>query len=789
MTGARTLIGAPVERVEDDRLLRGGGRYIDDIVLPGMAHAAFVRSEHAHARLRSIDTSAARHLDGVVAVFTTDDFPQHSRDRRMPQTAPIPALTASISTMHALATEEVCFVGEPIAIVIAESRAVAEDAAALVSVDYEILPALVDPRAALAPGAARVHARAPDNLAGKLVAKYGELEAAFAGAARVIELSVASHRGGGHSIEGRGAIASVEAHSGKITLWSSTQLPHTVRRFLAAHLGLEEPLVRVVAPDVGGGFGPKGIFYAEELAVVLAARALGQPVKWVEDRREHFLASVQQRDQIWNLQIAADAEGTVLGVRARGVHDCGAYLLYGLLLPLNTVLQFPGPYRWASLDVELDCVFTNLTPTSPVRGAGRPYGNFVMERAMDAVARELGLDRAAVRARNMIPAGAYPYATGLRNPAGVPIVYDSGSNHACLAKLLGAANWAGFRQQQQAARQQGRCIGLGIASYAEDGGIPPFEGATVRILASGTVLVHSGAASQGQGHATVFAQICSEILTIPLARVVTEAGDTDVIPRGVGTLGSRIAVTAGSSVARAAESVRAKALAFASAHLGVSAESLELIDGAVVARDDPTRRMALAEIAALLNGTTAVPVRPGFEPGLEATAFVTVPAPTYSNGSVAIAVEVDVDTGAVRVSDCWFVHDCGRMLNPLIVEGQILGGIVHGLGNALFERMVFDTQGQPLSTNYGEYLLPSATESPRFHLSHIETPSPRNPLGVKGVGESGTIPIAAAVLSALEDALSPYRAVFNRHPVSPEDVLVAIGALNGSSEVRADEVS
>jgi len=788
MTNPTTGIGAAVERIEDDRLLRGGGRYLDDLELPGLVHAAFVRSEHAHARVLGVDATAARQLSGVAAVFTTDDFPQASRGKRMPQTAPIPALTAAVSTMHALATDEVCFVGEPVAIVVAASRAIAEDAAALVAVSYEVLPAVTDPRRALAADAPRVRAAAPDNRAGRFAAKFGDIEAAFAGAARVIDLEVESHRGGGHSMEGRGAIAAVEAYSGKVTLWTSTQLPHTVRRHLAAHLGLEEPQVRVVAPDVGGGFGPKGIFYAEELALVLAARALGRPVKWVEDRREHFLASVQQRDQAWTLQVAVDPDGAVRGVRARGTNDCGAYLLYGLLLPLTTVVQFPGPYRWGALELELDCVFTNLTPTSPVRGAGRPYANFVIERAMDAVARTLGLDRAAVRARNMIPDDAYPYETGMRTPAGVPIKYDSGSSRACLDRLLEDAGWAGFGERQRAARESGRYIGLGLACYVEDGGIPPFEGATVRVLPSGTVLVRSGAASQGQGHATIFAQIVCEVLGVPLAQVMTEAADTDAIPRGVGTLGSRIAVTAGSSVAKAAEAVRDKAIAFAAAHVGVAAEGLEIVEGAVVVRGAPARRMKLAEIAAFLNGSAGVPIRPGFEPGLEATAFFPVPAPTYSNGSVAVEVEVDAATGAVRVAECWFVHDCGRMLNPLLVEGQLVGGIVHGLGNALLERMVFDREGQPLSTNYGEYLLPGATDVPRFHLRHIETASTRNPLGVKGVGESGTIPTPAAVISAVEDALSVHGAVFDRHPLSPEDVLAATGCLQDPGKaVRPDE--
>lgn len=767
-----TYMGAPVMRVEDDRLLRGDGRYLDDISYPGLLHAAFVRSEHAHAIVRGIDTTAAAALSGVHAVLTHADLPEQYRNRRLPQSAPIPAITAEITTPFPLAREEVCFVGEPIVLVLAESRHLAEDAAALVVVDYEPCPAAVDVRVASFEDSPAVRGGVADNRAGRFKAGWGDVAAAFEAAERIVKIEIETHRGGGHSMEGRGAIGLYEPHTERLTLWTSTQLPHTVRRLLSVFLGLEENRVRVATPDVGGGFGPKGVFYPEEVAVAVAAMMTQQPVKWVEDRREHFLACVQQRDQVWTMEAAVRLDGSILGVRGKGINDCGAYLLYGLLLPLNTVLQFPGPYAWPALDIELDCIFTNLTPTSPVRGAGRPYANFVIERLMDAIARELDIDPAALRRRNMIRSDQFPYETGMKTPLGAPIVYDSGSNEVCLDRALSMVDVVAFRQRQVMARKAGRYLGLGIASYVEDGGIPPFEGATIRVLPTGKVLVLTGAASQGQGHATIFAQICADLLGITPDQVITRAGDSDDLPRGIGTLGSRIAALAGSSVFQAATAVRSKILNFAAAAFGVATEDLELAGGHVFLRADETRRFGLAQLAQTLNGIPGVPLRQGFEPGLEATSYFTAAASVYSNGTMIAEVEVDVGTGAVSVKHCVFVHDCGRVLNPLLVEGQVIGGVVHGIGNALFERMVFGPDGQPLSTNYGEYLLMTATETPSFRIEHIESPSPRNPIGAKGVGESGTIPAASAVIAAVEDALTPFGCVFNRHPLSPEDILM-----------------
>lgn len=759
-----------MERLEDARLLTGGGRYLDDLRIPGTLHAAFVRSEVAHGRVQGIDVEAARAVTGVHGIFTAEDLGKVGA-RRMPQTAPSPALTAEIATPYPLARDEVTYVGEPIAIVVADSRRLAEDSVRMVLVNYEPLPANVSYKKALAEDAPRTHLDAPLNVAGDLRGGFGDVDAAFGSAHRTFSLTIDMHRGGGHSMECRGVLAEYHEAERGWTVHTSTQLPHTIRKHLASHLDVDETQVRVRAPDVGGGFGPKGIFYQEEIVLPEVARLLGRPVKWVEDRREHFLTSVQQRDQTWIADVAVSAEGDVLGVRLRGLNDCGAFLLYGLLLPMNSMLQFPGPYRWGALDIELTAVFTNLTPTSPVRGAGRPYANFVMERIMDAVARELGLDPADVRRQNMIDDDAYPYQSGMKNPAGLPITYDSGSSKACLKTALDRSDYAGFEMRRTEAARDGRQIGIGVASYTEDGGIPPFEGATVRVLPNGRVIVQSGAASQGQGHATVLAQVCADQLGVSPAEIDVRIGDTDAIPRGIGTLGSRIAVMAGSSVYEAAGKVRDKALAFAAAALDLPVEDLQLEDGAVRSSQ---KALSLMDIASALNGTPGLPIPPGFEPGLEATAYHTATSSVFSNGTAVVEVEVDRETGGVVLKHCTFAHDCGRMINPLLVEGQILGGAVHGIGNALFERMSFDAEGQPLSMNYGEYLLPTATEIPPFDIVHVETPSPANPLGAKGVGESGTIPLAAAVIAAVENALRDDGVVFSHHPITPEDIVFAI---------------
>ncbi len=761
--GARN-VGAVVKRLEDPRLVTGHGRYIDDIVLPGMLEIAFLRSSEAHALVRSVDTATAREVPGVVAVWTLADLGTNAQ-KPMVQSYPHPAIKQNV-TQHPLAKDEACYVGEAIALVVAENRYIAEDAAQLVAVDYESLPVVIDARAAAKPDSAPVHRGAQGNVAASLAWRFGDVAEAFARAPHVFRESYYQHRGGPHSMEGRGVIAQFEAATDQLTIWSSTQSPFLVRRFIAQYLEREESGIRVIAPDVGGGFGPKASHYPEELLAAIVAMKLGRPVKWTEDRREHFLSTTQQRDQWWEVEVACEASGKVLALRAKCVHDNGAYLPYGLLLPLTSIVPFPGAYAIPAVDITLECVLTHAVPNTPIRGAGRPNAAFVLERTMDTVARNLKLDRAAVRRTNFVRKDQFPYATGARLPNGVTIQYDSGDYAGCLDMVMKTSGYAAFETKRAQAAKQGRWIGLGIASYNEDTGLPPYEGATVKVLPSGRICVELGSCSQGQGLETIAAQIAADQFDVDPQDVIVKTGDTASPALALGTVGSRVASTAGPSVHLAAVQVREKAIRLAAQQLEAAEQDLEITRGVVHILGVPDRKVALGDLAKRLVSGIMVPLPPGFTPGLEATAYHISERPVYANGTNIAEVEVDVETGAVTLLDYWVAHDCGTRINPMLVEGQIVGGVVHGIGNALFEHMKYDREsGQPLTTNFGEYLLPLATEMPPIRVEHMETPSPSNPLGVKGAGEGGTIPAISCIVSAIEDALKPLGVKVNEYPI------------------------
>jgi aerobic carbon-monoxide dehydrogenase large subunit len=766
--------GASVTRLEDPRLLQGKGRYLDDIKLPDMLHAAFVRSQSAHARLLGVDTANARELPGVIAIYTMKDF-QDLASGPLPQLSPHPALKQSF-TYQPLAEDEVCHVGEAIAIVLAETRHLAEDAAFATFAETDELPAIANARHALEPGAALVHASAADNRAGTLRTAFGDIDHVFKTADHRLTESFSLHRGGCHAMECRGVIAHYDEREDFLTIWSSTQAPYIVRRMMAAYLERDESSVRVIAPDVGGGFGPKAAVYPEEFAVALAAMRTGRPVKWVEDRREHFVSTTQQRDQFWTVEVAFSSAGRIRGVRGRCLHDNGAYLPYGLILPATVLGAFPGPYALEALDIAVDVALTNLVPNTPVRGAGRPNTAFILERLADRVARHLGIPREEVRRQSFVRADQMPYATGMKARDGSPASYDSGDYRAALDLALEKIDGASFPSRKAEALAKGRLLGLGISSCVEDTGLPPFEGATVRVSGSGRVIITTGAASQGQGHATVFAQICADTLGVRLDEITVEAADTGKFPAGIATIGSRVAVTGGSSVENASRLVRAKALKVASEMFEVSEGDLTIEDGVIQVAGVPGMQVTLGEIAKRLSGAIGVPMMPGIEPDLAATAYFETRSPTYAYGTNVCEVEVDGETGSVKILRYVVVHDCGRLINPMLVDGQIKGGVVHGIGNALFERMIYDEAGQPLTTNYGEYLLPMAMEMPRIEIHHIETPSPLNPIGVKGAGEGGTIPAIAAVISAVEDALGDGGPFIAEHPISPERLLTLMEA-------------
>jgi carbon-monoxide dehydrogenase large subunit len=596
---------------------------------------------------------------------------------------------------------------------------------------------------------------------------YGDAAAAFERAPHRVSVALKQHRGGAHSIEGRGVLASYDTNEDRLTVWSSTQLAHEVRAFLMTLLRLDENQVRVVAPDVGGGFGAKFVMYPEEVTVAAACLKLRRPIKWVEDRREHFLAAVQERDQYWDVEAACDADGLLLAVRGRLIHDEGAYTPQGINLPYNASTALPGPYVLPAYDLVVQVVETNKVATMPVRGAGYPEGAFAMERLLDRVAQELDLDRAEVRRRNLVPPERMPYVTPIKTRSGSPVTLDSGDYPATLARALAVIDHAGFAARQRDARAAGRYLGIGIGIGVKGTGRGPFESGIVRIGRSGRVSVYTGAMPMGQGIKTALAQICAEQLHVSPDDVTVLAGDTAIIPHGQGGFASRQTVTAGSAVHLAAVAVRDKALKVAAHLLEANPADLELRDGRIEIAGAPGSGFSLREIAEALSGVPGYSMPGGFEPGLESLENFMPSALTYGGGCHVVEAEVDTDTGGVRILRYVVVNDSGRAINPMIVEGQVVGGAVHGVGNALYEWMGYDAGAQPVTTTFADYLMTSATEAPSVEVVLAEYPSPLNPLGVKGVGEAGCVPAAAAIVSAVEHALAPFGVRIEEYPITP----------------------
>ncbi|MDB5597310.1 MAG: Dehydrogenase [Hyphomicrobiales bacterium] len=762
--------GASALRKEDAALLVGKGRFVDDVKLPGMTFAAFVRSPHAHATISRIDVSAAKALPGVIDVITHADLPEPMRSRRLPLYVPNPAMK-QVYMPTVLVDDEVCFVGEAVAIVVAESRYIAEDAAILVEIVYDVLPASIDPLSAIAEGAPLAQRTAKSNIVTQVPITFGDTDAAFAGAAHVFQESFFMHRGGPFFLECRGVVASWDVNSEQLTMYASSQGSHRFKRTFVDLLDFDENQVRVITNDVGGGFGPKGSFYVEYAATAAAAMIVGRPVKWIEDRRENFVATQQERDQYWDMEVAVDANAKLLGLRGRLVHDGGAYVTWGLVLPWIAATSVIGPYVLPNYRLELIVAMTNKITCSPVRGAGRPQGCFVMERMMDRISRELDLDRAEVRRRNFIKPEQMPYKVGLTFRDGKPAIYDSGDYPRSQQMALDHVDYESFETRRLAALEQGRYIGLGISNAVEGTGLGPYEGATIRISTSGKVVVYTGATPQGQSHKTTLAQIASDHLGIGIDDINVVTGDTGTIPFGMGTFASRTAVNAGSSVHLAGLEIVEKIKKVAADMLEVSPDDLELKDGGVEVRGIPGMRKTFRELANNSVGLYGFSMKGDRDPGLEATSYFKPEQSTYANSSHVAEVEVDIDTGHVKVTRVVVNHDCGRVINPMIVEGQIVGGVAHGIGNALFEQLLFDENGQPLTTSFAEYLLPMAPDVPNVEVIHTVSPSPLNPIGVKGAGEGGTIAVIAAIISAIENALKPFDARLAEMPISPEKIV------------------
>jgi len=774
---ATRWFGERVPRNEDARLLTGRGLFLDDIRRPGMVHAAFWRSPLAHARIRRIDVEAARTSPGVLAVFTAADLPAAIRGP-LPRLIPHPALVHH-KTQVALAGEKVRHVGEPVVMVVAQTRYLAEDALERVTVELEPLPPVVDLEAAVRPDAPLVHEDAGTNVAAHYTQRVGDVEAAFARAAHVFRERFVFDRGASSPMETRGVLAEWDAAARQLTVWDTTQAPIRIRDFLSRLFALPLHHIRVVAPDIGGGFGPKIMMcYPEEVLVPHAAMVLGRPVKWVEDRREHFTATNHERLQVHDAEIAVDGEGRILGVRTVFLHDAGAYCAYGLIVPIVASCTLPGPYRIPNYHAEFRAVFTTKTQTSPYRGAGRPHGVFVMERLIERVARELGLDRAEVRRRNFIQPHEFPYDVGLIYQDNARLVYDSGNYPEVLERALRAIDYDGWPARRAAYRRAGRVVGLGLACYVEGGGIGPYEGCRITVEPSGKVFVATSVGTQGQGHYTAFAQIVADALGVRPEDVIVTTGDSGAFGWGTGTFASRAAVVAGNAVALAAQAVREKTLQVAATLLEARADDLELRDGRVQVRGVPGRAVPLGEVAVAANPLRGTIPASWEGPGLEATRYFAPPRGTFAAGCHAAEVEVDVETGMVRFLRYVVVHDCGRVINPLILEGQIRGGIAQGIGNAFYERLVYDEEGQLLTQTFMDYLLPTVAEVPRIEIEHLETPSPLNPLGVKGAGEAGTIPVPALLASALDDALQAWGVRITEMPLSPTRLreLIAAGA-------------
>ena len=763
--------GAPVTRNEDARLLSGRALFVDDVELPGMLHAAFLRSNVAHARIKSVDVSAAKAREGVVAVYTADDLGEYwAPGPLLVPPPPIKDITFNQRTQVPLAKDKVRHVGEPLAVVFAQSRYLAEDALADIAVDLDPLPAVVDLEKALADAAACVHDDVRGNLAAHVRQSRGNYAAARARADRVISRRFFYDHGASSPIETRGIVASWDARANRMTVWDTTQAPVFLRNGLAGMLGLSERQVRVIAPFVGGGFGPKiMLFYPEEVVIPWAAKKLDRPVKWIEDRLEHFFATTHERGQIHDAEIALSADGRILGVKDTFLHDTGAYNPYGLTVPINSQCTLLGPYVIPNYDSTFRAVFTNKPIVTPYRGAGRQHGVFVMERLLDIAARELKIDRAEIRRRNLIPTEAFPYNNEIIYQDFAPLSYDSGNYGPILDKALEMIGYDRFiAEEQPQLRAQGRRVGIGIVCYVEGTGIGPYEGAKVQVQSNGKVSIATGIGTQGQGHFTVFAQVAADQLGVSVRDIDIVTGDTDQFYWGAGTFASRGAVVAGNAVNEAAKVVRQKILKLAAEHFECAEEDLEIADGKVSVVGVPGQSVKLGELALKANPMRGA-VKPGTEPGLESTQYFGPPSGATASGVHAMIVEVDPQTFTLEVRKYVVVHDCGTVINPLILSGQIHGGVVQGVGNAFYEQLVFDEDGQLLNASLADYLLPTALEAPRMEIGHTVTVSPLNPLGIKGAGEAGAIPVGPLFAQAIEDALglTERKIELNEIPLSP----------------------
>ncbi|MFN2207846.1 MAG: molybdopterin cofactor-binding domain-containing protein [Candidatus Promineifilaceae bacterium] len=771
--------GKRIKRNEDPRLLTGQALFVDDIDLPDMGHAAFVRSPYAHARIIDIDVSAALEKEGVIGVYTAESIGDiWQPGPLLVQPPPIEGLVFNTRTQVPLAKDKVRYAGEPVAMVVAESRYIAEDAADEVWVDYEPLTAVVDLEQALREDAPLIHEDVElvpglgANVHAHAIQVKGDgrrFDALARKAAVVVKRRFYYDHGTAAAMENRGIVSSWDRRDQRLTIWDTTQAPVFLRNGMAAMFGLSENQVRVIAPFIGGAFGPKiMLFYSEEVMVTWATMQLDRPIKWIEDRSENFVATTQERDQIHWAELAVDEEGRILAVRDKFLHDAGAYAPYALTVPLNSQCTLLGAYKVPAYYSEFTSLFQNKPIVTPYRGAGRQHGVFVMERLLDIAARELGMDRTEIRRINFLQPQDFPYNNEIIFQDFGPLTYDSGNYEPSLdmaMELIGYTEF--FEKTKQEARKDGRYLGLGLVCYVEGTGIGPYEGARVQVQSNGRISVVTGIGTQGQGHFTSFAQIVADQLGVGVSDVDIVTGDTDQFHWGAGTFASRGAVVAGNAINAAANNVRQKVLNLASKQLdNVPVENLELVNGHAQIKGVPESAISLQELAQMANPMRGA-VEPGTEPGLESTDYFGPKYGATANGAHTMIIEIDPETMALKILKYVVVHDCGEVINPLILDGQIQGGVAQGIGDAFYEKLSFSEDGQMLSGSFMDYLIPTAMEIPRMEIGHVVTPSPLNPLGTKGAGEAGAIPVGPLFAQAIEDALEGTGIEILENPVSP----------------------
>ncbi len=776
--------GQPVKRNEDPRLLTGRALFTDDVQIAGMLHVAFLRSDLAHARIRNVDLGGAHERPGVIAVYTAADLGDFWQPGPLlVPPPPVEKLEFHQRTQVPLAKEKVRHAGEAVVMVVGESRYVAEDTLDDIYVDYEPLDAAVNLESALAADAPLVHEDLKSNVSAAVLQTKGSWAQAEAEADTVICRRLHYDRGTAAAMENRGIVACWDEKSQQLTIWDTTQAPIAIRNGLAAMLGLSEHQVRVIAPFIGGGFGPKiMMFYPEEVLLAWAALQLGRPLKWIEDREENFYATTQERGQVHDAAIALKRDGTILGVKDLFLHDAGAYAPYGLTLPISSQCTLLGPYVVPHYHSEFTSVFTNKPIVTPYRGAGRQHGVFVMERLLDAAAHELSLDPVEIRRRNFIRPDQFPYSNEIIFQDFAPLVYDSGDYEPALDRALELIGYEEFIREEQPRRETaGERVGIAVVNYIEGTGIGPYEGARVTVAASGKVSVATGVGTQGQGHFTSFAQIVADQVGAAIEDIHVVTGDTDQFYWGAGTFASRGAVVAGNAMHAAAAKVREKILKLAGQKLEAAEEDLELIDGHVRVKGVPETSISLGELAVEANPMRGA-VKPGTEPGLEATEYFGPERGATASGVHAMILKVDPETFLLEIEKYVVVHDCGTVINPLILDGQIQGGVAQGIGNAFYEQLHFDENGALRNASLMDYLLPTATDVPNIVSDHVETPSPLNPLGVKGAGEAGAIPVGALFAQALDNAFRDIGLEVREIPLSPNRLfeLVSEAAAEGA---------